>query len=50
MARIAFVLVVLVATLILVGKQNTTALSAELVQLVGDLGKTLIALLHKAMA
>ena len=50
MAKIAYVLVVLVATLILVGKQNTTALSAELVQLVGDLGKALISLLHKAMA
>jgi hypothetical protein len=50
MARIAYVLVVLVAILILVGKQNTTALSAELVSLVGAAGDALIALLRKAAA
>ncbi len=48
MARIAYVLVVLVAVLILVGKQNTQALSAELVDLVGAGGTALIDLLKKA--
>jgi hypothetical protein len=50
MARIAYVLVVLVAILILVGKQNTQALSAELVDLVGAGGTALIGLLKKAAA
>jgi hypothetical protein len=49
MARIAYVLVVLVAILILVGKQNTQALSAELVNLVGAGGEALISLLKKAV-
>jgi hypothetical protein len=49
MARIAYVLVVLVAVLILVGKQNTQALSAELVDLIGAGGEALIGLLKKAV-
>ena len=50
MARIAYVLVVLVAVLILVGKQNTKALSSELVDLVGAGGTALIDLLKNAAA
>jgi hypothetical protein len=50
MARIAYVLVVLVAVLILVGKQNTQALSAEMVDLIGAGGTALIDLLKKAAA
>jgi hypothetical protein len=49
-SRIAYVLVVLVAVLILVGKQNTQALSAELVNLIGAGGDALIDLLKKAAA
>ena len=43
-------LVVVLAILILVGKQNTTALSAELVDLIGKAGEVLLALLRKALA
>jgi hypothetical protein len=50
MARILYVLVVVLAILILVGKQNTTALSAELVDLIGKAGEVLLALLRKALA
>ena len=50
MARIIYVLVVVLAILILVGKQNTTALSAELVDLIGKAGEVLLALLRKALA
>jgi hypothetical protein len=41
---------VVLAILILVGKQNTTALSAELVDLIGKAGEVLLALLRKALA
>jgi hypothetical protein len=50
MARIVYVLVVVLAILILVGKQNTTALSAELVDLIGQAGDVLLALIKKALA
>jgi hypothetical protein len=50
MARIIYVAVVVLAILILVGKQNTTALSAELVDLIGKAGEVLLALLRKALA
>ena len=50
MARIIYVAVVVLAILILVGKQNTTALSAELVDLIGGAGEVLLALLKKALA
>ena len=50
MARIIYALVVVLAILILVGKQNTTALSAELVDLIGKTGEVLLALLRKALA
>jgi len=49
MARIIYVAVVVLAILILVGKQNTTALSAELVDLIGKGGEILLALLRKAL-
>ena len=39
MARIIYVAVVVLAILILVGKKNTTALSAELVDLIGEAGR-----------
>jgi hypothetical protein len=48
MARNVYVVLVLVAVLILVGKQNTQALSAQLVDLVGAGGAALIELLKKA--
>jgi hypothetical protein len=50
MTRIIYVAVVVLAILILVGKQNTTALSAELVDLIGKAGEVLLALLRKALA
>jgi hypothetical protein len=50
MARIIYVAVVVLAILILVGKQNTTALSAEMVDLIGKAGEVLLALLRKALA
>jgi hypothetical protein len=49
-ARILYVVVVVIAILILVGKQNTTTLSAELVDLIGKGGEILLALLRKALA
>ena len=50
MARIIYVAVVVLAILILVGKKNITALSAELVDLIGEAGRVLLALLRKALA
>ena len=50
MSRISYVLVVTVAILVLVGKPNTQALSAELVDFAGDAGEVLLALLKKATA
>jgi len=50
MARIAYVLTVLMAVLILVGKDNTHALSAQAVVLFGEFGHVLLALLKKALA
>ena len=50
MVRIIYVAVVVLAILILVGKKNTTALSAELVDLIGEAGRVLLALLRKARA
>jgi hypothetical protein len=50
MSRIAYVLTVMVAILVLVGKDNTHALSAQAVVLLGDFGHLLLALLRKALA
>jgi hypothetical protein len=50
MSRIAYVVVVVIAILILVGKKNTIALSTELVDLIGGAGEVLLALLKKALA
>jgi hypothetical protein len=47
MSRIAYVLVVTVAILVLVGKDNTHALSAQAVDLLGQAGEVLLALLKK---
>jgi hypothetical protein len=47
MSRIAYVLTVMVAILVLVGKDNTHALSAQAVVLLGEAGRVLLALLKK---
>jgi hypothetical protein len=49
-SRIAYVAVVTIAILILVGKDNTHALSAEAVSLFRDGGQIVVELLKKAMA
>jgi hypothetical protein len=49
-SRIAYVLTVMTAILVLVGKDNTHALSAQAVSLLGDFGHVLLALLQKALA
>jgi hypothetical protein len=49
-SRIAYVLTVMTAILVLVGKENTHALSAQAVSLLGDFGQVLLQLLHKALA
>jgi hypothetical protein len=46
-SRIAYVMVVTVAILVLVGKDNTHALSAQAVDLLGQAGQVLLALLRK---
>jgi hypothetical protein len=50
MARIIYLAVVVLSILILVGKQNTTALSAELVDLISGGGQLLLDLIRKALA
>jgi hypothetical protein len=50
MSRIAYVVVVTIAILILVGKEHTQALSAEAVDLFGQGGEIVLDLLRKALA
>ena len=50
MSRIAYVAVVTIAILILVGKDNTHALSAQAVVFLGEAGQVLLELLKKALA
>ena len=47
MSRIAYVVVVTVAILVLVGKDNTHALSAQAVVFLGEAGRVLLAKLKK---
>jgi hypothetical protein len=47
MSRIAYVLTVMVAILVLVGKDNTHALSAQAVVFLGEAGHVLLAMLKK---